>query len=146
MGWWHRGQGRCSHSMSQKIVQRYMNVTTLGSYLYSTSYRGVLWKKVFFEISQNSQENTCARVSFLRPATLFKKKLWHSCFPVNFAKFLRPTFLQNTSGRLLLYWFWTYSSTQDNTCNDTSKRPEISQTFLSNDFSNFLFNGPSFII
>ena len=27
--------------------------------------RGVLWKKVFLEISQNSQENTCAKVSFL---------------------------------------------------------------------------------
>ena len=27
--------------------------------------RGVLCKKVFLEISQNSQENTCDRVSFL---------------------------------------------------------------------------------
>ena len=27
--------------------------------------RGVLWNKVFLEISQNSQENTCARVPFL---------------------------------------------------------------------------------
>ena len=27
--------------------------------------RGVLWEKVFLEISQNSQKNTCARVSFL---------------------------------------------------------------------------------
>ena len=27
--------------------------------------RGVLWKKVFLEISQNSQENTCARDSWL---------------------------------------------------------------------------------
>ena len=27
--------------------------------------RGVLSKKMFLEISQNSQENTCARVSFL---------------------------------------------------------------------------------
>ena len=26
---------------------------------------GVLYEKVFLEISQNSQENTCARVSFL---------------------------------------------------------------------------------
>ena len=26
--------------------------------------RVVLWEKVFLEISQNSQENTCARVSF----------------------------------------------------------------------------------
>ena len=28
---------------------------------------------------------------------------WHRCFPVNFAKFLSTPFLQNTSGRLLLY-------------------------------------------
>ena len=52
-------------------------------------------KKLFLEISQNSQENTCARASFLiklqAPATLLKKRLW--CFPVNFAKFLRTHFL-----------------------------------------------------
>ena len=36
-------------------------------------------------------------------AALFKKWLWHSCFPVNFEKFLRTPLLQNTSGRLLLY-------------------------------------------
>ena len=54
-------------------------------------------KKVFLEISQNSQENTCARVSFLiklqaAPATLLKKRLWHRCSPVNFAKFLSTPF------------------------------------------------------
>ena len=56
-------------------------------------------KKVFLEISQNSQENTCARVSFfhkvagLRPkACIFiKKRLWHRYFHVNFAKFLRTS-------------------------------------------------------
>ena len=37
-----------------------------------------------------------------RPATLLKKSLWHRCFPVNFAKFLRISFLQSTFGRLLL--------------------------------------------
>ena len=37
-----------------------------------------------------------------QPATLLKKRLWHRCFPVSFAKFLRTPFLQNTSGRLLL--------------------------------------------
>ena len=35
-------------------------------------------------------------------ATLLKKRLWHRCFPVNFVKFLRTGFLQNTSGRFLL--------------------------------------------
>ena len=38
----------------------------------------------------------------LRPATLLKKRLWQRYFPVNFAKFLRTPFLQNTSGWLLL--------------------------------------------
>ena len=54
-------------------------------------------KKVFLEISQNSQENTCANVSFLIklqqvPASLLKTRLWHRCFPVNFAKFIRAPF------------------------------------------------------
>ena len=34
-------------------------------HLSEAATRGVLCKKVFLEISQNSQENTCARVSFL---------------------------------------------------------------------------------
>ena len=42
------------------------------------------------------------KVAGLSPATLFKKRLRHRCFPMNFAKFLRTPFLQNISGRLLL--------------------------------------------
>ena len=62
--------------------------------------RAVLFKKLFLEILQNSQENTCARVSFLIKllATLLKKRLWYRRFPVNFVEFLRTSFLQNTSG------------------------------------------------
>ena len=41
-----------------------------------------------------------SKVAALRPATLLQQRLWHRCFPVNFAKFLRIPFLQNTSGRL----------------------------------------------
>ena len=61
----------------------------------------VFWRcsveKVFIEVSQNSQENTCARVSFLiklqASLQLYEKKsLWHRCFPVNFAKFRRTSF------------------------------------------------------
>ena len=58
---------------------------------------GVLQEKVFLEILQNSQENACARASFFN-----ETRLWHKCFPVNFANFLRTSLLQNTSGRLLL--------------------------------------------
>ena len=38
----------------------------------------------------------------LRPASLLKKRIWYRCFPVNFVKFPRTAFLQNTSERLLL--------------------------------------------
>ena len=77
-----------------------------GLFWASKARGGVVWKKVILETLQNSQENTCAKVSFLiklqGPATLFKKRLWHRCFSVNFTKFLKPPFLQNTSERLLL--------------------------------------------
>ena len=65
-------------------------------------------KKIFLKTSQNSQENTCARVSFFnkvaafRTATLLKKRLWHKCFPVNFAKFLRTPFFTGHLWWLLL--------------------------------------------
>ena len=51
-------------------------------------------EKVFLEIWQNSQENTCGRASFsIKLQALLKKRLWRRCFPVNFAKFLRTSFL-----------------------------------------------------
>ena len=49
------------------------------------------------------------KVTGLRAASLFKKRLWHRCFSVNFVKFLRTPFLQNTSGRLLLHRKIVYS-------------------------------------
>ena len=61
-----------------------------------SSHRMCSVEKVFLEISQNSQENTCARVSFLIKLPGLRP------FPINFVKFLRTFFLQNTSGRLLL--------------------------------------------
>ena len=45
------------------------------------------------EISQNSQKNTCVRVSFSIKLQASKKRLWHRCFPGHFAKFLRTHFL-----------------------------------------------------
>ena len=64
-------------------------------------------KKVFLEISQNSQENTCTGVSFLIKLqalglTLLKKRLWHRFFPVNFVKFLRTLYFTEYLWWLLL--------------------------------------------
>ena len=56
-----------------------------------------LWQSLFFK-----------KVTGLRPASLLiQKKIWHRCFPVNSAKFSRPLFLQNTVGRLLLFFVFT---------------------------------------
>ena len=46
------------------------------------------------------------KVGGLRPATLWKKRLGHRRFPVNFAKFLRTAFLLNTSGGCFLSEQW----------------------------------------
>ena len=50
-------------------------------------------KKVFLEITQNSQENTCVRVSFI---------IKFQASVCNFIK--KEALAQNTSRRLLLYW------------------------------------------
>ena len=38
-------------------------------------------------------ESLFDKVAGLRPTTLLKKRLWHRCFLVNFAKFLKTPFL-----------------------------------------------------
>ena len=64
-------------------------------------------KKMFLEILQNPQKNTCTclffhKVTGLRPGTLLKNKLWHRCFPVNFARFVKIPFLTEHVRWLLL--------------------------------------------
>ena len=67
-----------------------------------------------------SHRRCSARIGVLRNFTKFrgkhlyqslfiKKRLWHRCFPENFAKFLRTLFLQNVSGRLLVNCEWLLS-------------------------------------
>ena len=57
----------------------------------------VFCKKGFLKNFTNFKGKHIARVSFLiklqtKPATLLKKRLWHSCCPVNFTKFLQTPF------------------------------------------------------
>ena len=68
----------------------------------------MFYKKVFFTISQTSQENTRARVSFfnkvagLKPAALLKKETLAQVFFCEYCEiFIRTPFLQNNFGRLL---------------------------------------------
>ena len=69
-----------------------------------------LWKQLFEDVLQNKcsqkfgkiHEKTPGaslffnKVAGLRPAILLKRRLWHRCFPMNFAKFLRTPFFYRT--------------------------------------------------
>ena len=57
--------------------------------------RVVLWKKVFLEILQSSQENTCARVSFwikLQAWNFIKKETLAQVFSGEFCEISKNTF------------------------------------------------------
>ena len=60
---------------------------------------GILQKKFLLKILQCLQENTCVEVYFInnsedpKACNYIKKRLQHKCLPVNTAKFLRTTIL-----------------------------------------------------
>ena len=84
---------------SEKLFSR-----ILPELLFSRSSRpDVLCKKgVITNFAKFSGKHLC-QVSLLTKSFYFwKKRLWHRCFPVNFAKFVKTPFLQNTSGGWLL--------------------------------------------
>ena len=73
--------------------------------IYRSSHQGCsIIKSVLRNFAKFTGKHLCKTLFFnkvagLRLATLLKKRLWRTCFPVNFEKFLRTPFLQNTSGR-----------------------------------------------
>ena len=65
-----------------------------------------LRKGVLRNLAKFTRKHLCQSLFFNKvagPTTLSKKRDWHSCFLMNFAKFLRIPFSQNTSRRLLFH-------------------------------------------
>ena len=68
-----------------------------------SSYRSCsITKDVFRNFAKFTAKHLCQsfffnKVAGLSPATLLKKKLWHRCFPVNFAKFRSGCFWSSPS-------------------------------------------------
>ena len=95
-------------------------------------------KGVLKNFAKFTGKHLCQRLFFnkaagMRPATLIKKRPWQRCFPVNFAKFLRTPFSQNSPWKLLLrllsFFFWCYeyisTSSFDNSCQLRSSCREV---------------------
>ena len=88
--------------MSRKFLS---NISSFSVIFFSTIIRSSrrrcsVRKRVLRNFAKFTGKHLCQSHLSLRPATLLKKRL---CFPVNFAKFPRTHFLQNTSRRLRLH-------------------------------------------
>ena len=73
----------------------------------SSQQRCSIKESVLRNFLKSAGEHLCQSLFFnkvagIKPAITLKKRLQHRCFLVNFPKFLKTPFLQNTSGRLLL--------------------------------------------
>ena len=95
--------------------------------LYSHNNISLVWWEINFRrcsvkkgVLKNFEKSTgkhlCQSLFFnnvagLGSGTLLKKRLWTGTHPVNFAKFLRTPFVQDTSGWLLLWT--TFSETSE---------------------------------
>ena len=71
-----------SNIMGKKAVDR-------SSHRRYSVKKGVLRNFTKFTAKHLCQSLFFNKVAGLKPAKLLKKRLWHRCFPVNFAKFLR---------------------------------------------------------
>ena len=86
------------------LITRFFDKFFRSSHQRCSMKKGVL--KIFtkFRGKHLCQSLFFNKAAGLGPATLLKKRLWHTCFPANFVKFLRTPFLQSTSGGC--FWFF----------------------------------------
>ena len=124
--------------------------------------QNVFWKKRSFSATlQNSQENTCARASFLtklEASVSAKRETVAQVFPCEFCEVSKNTFLQNTSGPLPLSWredrtfhykvpFSLSFSTSRKSCSGSNlgKRCSIHFMFSRLHFKLWKINTPDFL-
>ena len=97
----------CTLCLSFKNSYTIEHLRTTASVSHRSSCLEVFYKKDVLEnFAKFTGKHLCQILFFNEvagPATLLKKRLWHRCFPVNFAKFLRTPILQVICGKLLLH-------------------------------------------
>ena len=83
-----------------------MNIAKfLRTAFFRSSHQRCSFRKVVLRnFAKFTGKHLCQSFFFNKVAGLLEKKLWHRCLPLNFAKFLRTSLSQNTSGRLLPFF------------------------------------------
>ena len=97
----HRHQPLTTHKKKKKKAT--LSSTSYGTKSRSSHQRCSMKKGVLKNFSKFTGKHLCQslflnKVAGLRAATLLKKRLWHRCFSVNFAKFLRTPFYRTPLG------------------------------------------------
>ena len=99
LSWWKSSFGYCplvwiccDRSRNNRIIYLHERALSRSSHQRCSLKKGVLRNFAKLTGKFLCQSLFFNKVAGLRPATLLKKRLWHTCFPVNFAKFLRNLF------------------------------------------------------
>ena len=101
------------HCSQLFLPATFKNLQNFFLFLFSLSLRYSVSLRIQSECEKMREKCGAGQIRIrLTPATLLKKRVWHSCFPMNFEtklrihiipeKFLRTPFLENACGRLLL--------------------------------------------
>ena len=113
----------------------FAGLSLVGTWYKSSNRRCSTKEDVLRNFAKSTGKHLCQSLFFDKLAGFWKKNLRHRCFPMNFAKFLRLPFLQNTFRKLLLMipvFYWNVLSN----CINSVLNPTL--TLLSN-----LANPPS---
>ena len=79
-------------------AKNYSNGFIEGTFRFRSSHRRYSIRKGAHKNFAKSTRKQLFQSLSIQLVTLSKKGLLHRCFPMNFAKFTRTPFLQNTSG------------------------------------------------
>ena len=83
-------------------IQHFFQNSKLHNGMASSTNRSSHWRCSLRKGALRNFAKFTGKHLYQRPETLLKNRPWHRYFPMNFTKFLRTPFLQNTSGQLLL--------------------------------------------
>ena len=80
------------------LLKHFTSILSTRNYIEAVAQRCFCEKGVLRNFAKFTRKHLCQSLFFNkvadnRLATLLKMRLWLKCFPVNFAKFLRTTFL-----------------------------------------------------
>ena len=84
-----------------KLTNLVFLLKTLSTYLLPRSFRFNIWTHSFPVHPFSAPWKHQKTLRFSKACNLVKERLWHRCFPVNFAKFLRTPFYRTPVGKCL---------------------------------------------